>query len=190
MRKIPEVFVPVVLGAFLLAGFAAGKKPAKPAGQDKAPVLQECDITGDAKTTAGSDKTIGVNVSSYGPLDITVGAGTLSNVMPWGATAYSGQARCLKKQGRFDLFFGDSGCRPYTYEDGPPDTWNIGEICQYRLIIEDGIYARKADMVEFQFETAKASLYNYALYNPSADPPLQPETGTAYLRIQFLKSEE
>ena len=189
MRKITEVFVPVALGAFLLAGFAAGKKPAKPAGQDKAPVLQECAIAADADE--GSNNTIGVNVSSYGPLDITVAEATpLSLVMPWGATAYSGQARCLKKQGRFDLFFGATGCRPYTDEDGPPDTWNIGEICQYRLIIEEGIYARKADMVVFEFDTAKASLFDYVSYNPSADPPLQPETGTANLTIQFVESLE
>lgn len=142
----------LLLGGPGLAGAGKPDKPGKP-GND-VPRTQACTLVGDANGSG----TVGVDAKSHGPLTMTVG-GTLDEVFMCQYFSpeeeYSGQGRVLKKQGRLDFWFDETGsdCRPRDW--GEP----FGEgICRYRLILYDGLFDRKGDQVFF--ENARAELWD------------------------------
>jgi hypothetical protein len=64
---------------------------------------------------------------------------------------FYGQARVLKKDGRFDFDFDTAPCESPTYGDGnEPPFGDDDDFCRYRLIVQDGIYDRKADTVVWE----------------------------------------
>jgi hypothetical protein len=127
----------------LVFGVTANAKPSKV-------TTQACTLLDDGDASGGGD--VGIDVKSYGPLSMTVLGGGLEALFEGGGFspngAYSGPGRVLKRQGRLDFYFDlpASDCRPAGWDDEPgPGTG----FCQYRLILLNGVYDRKADTVEF-----------------------------------------
>jgi hypothetical protein len=153
-------------------------KPDKP-GSDHTNT-QACELTGDA-TGQGQ---VGVDPKNDGPLEMTVKANTsLADVFAVLGTSgpYSGVGSVFKKQGRLDFYFDlpASDCRPAEWgEDPGPGTG----ICEYRLILLNGVYARKADRVEFTADGAATAILNDNWLVPG-DPEIS--SGTANLAVQF-----
>jgi len=139
-----------------VAGYATAGKPKKPG---PTPVTQLCELSGDAE----GEGEVGVNVTAYGDLAMTVGGGTnLAAVLPAGS--YSGIGRVLKGRtdSRLDFAFNEDGfrCRLVESGDGPPPIYD-SDLCRYRLILEFGLYDRKADLVSFELPTSRARLWDF-----------------------------
>jgi hypothetical protein len=162
----------------LVCGVVADAKPKKPGPK---PATQLCELDGDA--TGGGQ--VGINVTTYGTLTMINLEGELDDVFiragdfsPNGS--YTGQGRVLKRQGRLDFSFGvlEPDCRPKEWgEDPGPGTG----ICQYQLILLNGVYHRKQDEVVFSATDGTEVL----LYDTWLDDPLIVEGGTANLLVQF-----
>jgi len=153
-------------------------KPGKPGGD--APKTQACTLSGEAD----GQGVVGVDAKSYGPLTVTALRGMLDDVFVAGGFSpngsYIGQGRVLKKQGRLDFSFGvtEPECRPKEWGEEPgPGTG----ICQYQLILINGVYDRKRDEVAFSATGGTGVL----LYDTWLDDPLISEDGTANLLVQF-----
>jgi len=169
----------VVLG---VATRAEAGKPDKPGGDQ--PKTQACVLSGDA--TGGGQ--VGIDAKSYGPLAMTVVSGGQLELL-FGAGgfgpngAYSGLGRVLKNQGRLDFYFDSpaSVCRPADWGDEPgPGTG----ICRYRLILLNGVFAQKAERVEFTATGgAGGLLYDNWGVVYGYDPLIS--SGTANLQVQF-----
>ena len=87
----------------------------------------------------------------------------------------------LKRQGRLDFYFDlpASECRPGGWDDEPgPGTG----ICQYRLILLNGVYDRKPDTVEFTDGTEALLVDSWGVIY-GYDPLIS--EGTANLVVQF-----
>jgi hypothetical protein len=159
-------------------------KPDKPGGKpgNDQPKTQACILTEDGDATGGGE--VGVDAKSYGPLTMTVEAGTpLGQVFAVLGTTdpYSGVGSVFKKQGRLDFYFGieEPECRPAEWGEEPgPGTG----ICRYRLILLNGVYVRKADRVEFTAAGAATAILNDNWLVPG-DPEIS--SGTANLVVQF-----
>jgi hypothetical protein len=152
LKRVRPIFL-MGLGVALLALPVVGAPP---------PKTEVCTFTGDivggGDPTDGAPVEIGVSVSAWELLvpgtdqksTLWLAQGLLNDAegleyLPEGA--YHGQARVLKKDGRFDFDFGDETCISPTYGDAPP-FWSDGDgLCPYRLIILDGIYDRTTDSV-------------------------------------------
>ena len=111
---------------------------------------------------------VGINVTAYGDLAMTVVDGTsLAEVLDFAEVQdpghYSGIGRVLKgKSSRLDFGFNYDGrsCREPGSDDGPPPISDPG-ICRYHLVVAYGIYDRKADLVVFEGSPdARALLYD------------------------------
>jgi hypothetical protein len=155
---------------------------AAPDEGDVAPVRGEGRLSGDA--TEGGE--VGVNVTTYGVLEMTVLPYTnLAGVLTAGS--YFGIGRVLKKNGRLDFGFNDDGtiCRMPVSSDGPPPILDSA-VCQHHLILQHGLYDRKADLVVFEGPPdATALLYDYQQdlnENGFLDPI---RTGYAILYVEF-----
>ena len=126
----------------LVCGVAANAKPTKVTTQ--ACILDGADASGEGD--------VGIDVRSYGLLEMNILSGDLETLFVEGdfspIGSYSGLGRVLKRQGRLDFYFDLAApdCRPGDWDEVPgPDT----DICQYRLILLNGVYDRKADTVWF-----------------------------------------
>jgi hypothetical protein len=164
----------------LACGAVADAKPKKPG---PTPVTQPCVLSGDA--TGGGE--VGVSVTAYGNLAMTVSGGTnLAVVLPAGS--YSGIGRVLKgKRSRLDFGFNDDGlsCRLPESADGPPPNTNP-EVCQYQLILAYGTYDREADLVVFEGSPDATALLYDRQQSLNEDGFLDPiATGYAILNVQF-----
>lgn len=161
------------------AGNARAGKPDKKPGPK--PVTQLCVLSGDA--TGGGE--VGISVTAYGDLAMTVVDSTnLAAVLSAGS--YSGIGRVLKKGGRLDFAFNDDGviCRLAESGDGPPPIYDPN-VCRYQLILEFGIYDRKAGLVRFELPTSRARLWDHQ-QDLNDDGYLDPiATGQAILDVQF-----
>jgi hypothetical protein len=157
------------LGVALLTLPAMGAKPA---------VVELCVFSGDVGSNDVAVE-IGVSTTGWELLDPTTGQKTTL----WlrqdllldtdGVVAYLdegdyyGQARVLKKDGRFDFDFGDEECVSPTYGDTPP-FWSDGDgLCPYALVILDGVYDRQADDVTWG-AGSRVILVDYTLGRPCA----------------------
>jgi hypothetical protein len=182
----------MALGVGLLAIPAMGGKP----GGGPQPVTESCTFIGDVE---GGPVQIGVAAWTYELLDEGGAKTTLwlwDNVLQaQGGSAYEppfegqpllpddypGQARVLKKQGRFDFDFDTEPCISPVYEDVPPfgieDTPNA-DLCRYHLLIEQGDYNRKQDSVVWNPDVAVVYLLDYGLGPPcevvGGEPCIQP----------------
>jgi hypothetical protein len=143
-------------------------------------VTQACTLSGDA-TGRG---TAGITASSRGPLAMDVQTGTQlasTFVALGGAGTYEGTGRVLKKQGRLDFWFDVPArtCRPLEWgEEYPPED---SDVCCYELLLLNGVYNAKKDLVSFGSGTA-AQLVDYC-----APAKISPDGATASLLVQFLK---
>jgi hypothetical protein len=173
------VVLGLVCGAYAEARPGKPDKPAKP-GEDR-PKTQACTLSGDA-SGAG---VVGIDAKSYGPLEMTGLGGMLDGVFvsagfsPNGS--YTGQGRVLKKQGRLDLSFGvtEPDCRPGDWGEEPgPGTG----ICQYQLILVNGVFDRKGDEVVFS-ATGGTEVLLYDSWLAAEDRLIS--GGTADLLVQF-----
>jgi hypothetical protein len=161
----------------LVLGATAETTAGRP-GDDKART-QACVLTGDA--TGGGQ--VGIDAKSDGSLEMTISADTsLARVFDLlGVSSYSGLGRVLKREGRLDFYFGveEPDCRPAEWGEQPgPGTG----ICRYRLILLNGVYARKAGTVEFA-ATGGADAALYDNWMVPGDPLLA--SGTADLVVRF-----
>ena len=166
----------------LLSGAAGDATAGKPKKPGPTPVTQSCTLSAGDATGGGN---VGISVTAYGDLAMTVGGGTnLAAVLPAGS--YSGIGRVLKKNGRMDFAFNDDGiiCRLAESGDGPPPIYDP-DVCRYRLILEFGLYDRKADLVRFDLPDSRARLWDFQQeLNDQGD--LDPVgSGQAILDVQF-----
>lgn len=159
-------------------------KPDKPGGNPGShqPRTQACILTEDGDATGGGR--VGVDVGSTGPLVMTVKDGTpLGQVFAELGTTdpYSGVGSVFKKQGRLDFYFGieEPDCRPAEWGEEPGSGTGI---CRYRLILLNGVYARKADRVEFTADGGATAILNDNWLVPD-DPEIS--SGKANLVVQF-----
>ncbi len=182
MRRV-GTFLATAAALALVCGVAADAtagKPVKKPGPE--PVTQPCVLNGDA--SGGGE--VGVSVTAYGNLEMTVLGGPLGAVLP--AAPYSGIGRVLKdnKRSRLDFAYNDDGllCRLPESSDGPPPIFDP-EVCRYRLILEFGLYERKSDLVRFELPTSRARLWDFT-QELNEDGYLDPiSTGQANLDVQF-----
>jgi hypothetical protein len=96
-----------------------------------------------------------------------------------GTGPYEGTGRVLKKQGRLDFWFQTDGseCRPLEWgEEYPPVD---PKVCCYELLLLNGVYNSKKDLVTFGPGTA-AQLVDYC-----APGKISPDGATASLLVQF-----
>jgi hypothetical protein len=151
---------------------------AKPGGGPQ-PVTQACTLTGDA--TGGG--TVGITASSRGPLTMSVAEETdlATTFGTLGAGMYEGSGRVLKKQGRLDFWFDvpTRTCRPLEWgEEFPPED---PDVCCYELLLLNGVYNSKKDLVAFGSGTT-AQLVDYC-----DNEKISPDDATANLLVQFSK---
>lgn len=169
MTRRVGTFLASVAVVALFFGVAASAKPSKT-------FTRPCELTGDAF----GEGEVGVKAWSYGPLTMTVQDGGLQSLFVGGGFSpdgvYVGPGRVSET--RLDLYFDlpESDCRPATSDDPPgPGTG----VCQYRLILLNGVYYRNEDKVEFGAGTEALLIDNWL-----TDPVIA--EGTANLTVQFL----
>lgn len=164
------------LGAVLLAIPAVGGKP---------PVTAVCVLDGDVQSIGVDGELvaveIGVSTGAWELNDPTTGLDTTlrlqANVLEGAGVSagrYFGQARILKKDGRFDFDFDTSECVSPLWGDVPPYGDPYNDWCRYHLTIEDGVYYRGVDEVVWD-TTAPFSLIDYGLGVPCAVDPDNPD---------------
>jgi hypothetical protein len=158
---------------------ADGAVADKPGGGPK-PVTQACTLSGDAM----GGGTVGITAASRGTLTMVITANTQlagTFIALGGAGTYAGTGRVLKKQGRLDFWFDvpDRTCRPLEWgEEYPPEDPNV---CCYELVLLNGVYNSKKDLVSFGSGTI-AQLVDYCRAEE-----ISPDNATANLLVQFLK---
>jgi hypothetical protein len=129
--RILAVFVAIIT---LTAVSGTAKKPAAP--DHSATQMALFGAAPDGTADIAGEGVVGTNVWTYSPQPITL---YLTDRVAEAEGSKNGFARCLKKNGpeggRPDFFFDCTGTELNT--------------CAYRLVVRDGIYDRKNDVVVF-----------------------------------------
>jgi hypothetical protein len=170
---------------YAFVGLASAALLVTPALGGKPPVTAVCVLSGDVQSIDEGGELvaveIGVSTTAWELIDPATGAKTTlwlqGNVLAGAglyANHYFGQARVLKKDGRFDFDFDTAPCVSPVYGDKPPYGFPYNDLCRYLLIIEDGVYYRGADEVVWS-TTAGFSLVDYGLGVPCAVDPDDPD---------------
>jgi hypothetical protein len=199
-------FIWLVLALSLLTFSTGGAAPK--------PVYEQCEFSGEIHSF-GDLVTILTSVA--GPWELAdslgnkvplfVSGNVLAGYLPEGD--YWGQARCIKRQARFDFDLGPNECDSPYEGDGPPPFGNpdypdTAHFCPYRLVLLDGIYDRQSNMVKFD-STAEVVLSDYSLGPPCEVAPDDPNcveqggytvfsgrvlTGGQHVTLQFESADE
>jgi hypothetical protein len=185
MRRIVTFLVAAAVFC-LFVPLVTAEKPDKPGGGgggggDKGgrTTTEVCKMSGDIQSIVDGtfgEVEVGVTVQRYGPkVDLWLSSALLQGAWAeWELTetTYSGFVRVLKKDGRLDFVFNKDGsdCRPIKWGDEPP---YADDICSFELILDHGVYDRRADTDLFM----GSSVDKYISFYPHGDQGGGPSQG-------------